>query len=90
MTIAMRMGQGGSRLLPGLAAAPARAGVVNRDDDRFWKGGLFYVNHGDPAILVGKRFGVGWTLNFGNAKAWLLVEGMVLVAVAFTATTLGP
>jgi hypothetical protein len=25
-----------------------------------------------------------------NAKAWLLVGGMVLVAVAFTATTLGP
>jgi uncharacterized membrane protein len=51
---------------------------------------LFYVNHGDPAILVGKRFGVGWTLNFGNVRAWLLVGGMVLVAVAVTATTLGP
>jgi hypothetical protein len=69
----MRMGQGGSRL-PGLAADPGRAGIVNRDDDRFWKGGLVYVNHGDPAILVGKRFGVGWTLNFGNARAWLLVR----------------
>lgn len=88
--IAMRMGQGGSRLLPGLAGGPGRAGVVNRDDDRFWKGGLFYVNHGDPAILVGKRFGVGWTLNFGNVRAWLLVAGMVLVAVVVTATTLGP
>lgn len=87
---AMRMGQGGSRLLPGLAAGPGRAGIVNRDDDRFWKGGLFYVNHGDPAILVGKRFGVGWTPNFGNVRAWPLVGLMVLVAVVMIATTFGP
>jgi len=25
---------------------------VNRDDDRFWKGGLIYVNRDDPAIMA--------------------------------------
>jgi len=89
LVVAMRMGQGGSRL-PGFAAGPGRAGLVNTDDDRFWKGGLVYVNHGDPAIMVGKRFGVGWTLNFGNARAWLLCAGMVLAGVVLMAATLGP
>ncbi len=31
---------------------------MNRDDDRFWKGGLIYVNRDDPAIMVANWFGV--------------------------------
>jgi len=63
--VAARMGQGGSRLngnVRGLALATG----TDRDDDRFWKAGLIYVNRDDPAIVVGARFGVGWMLNFGN------------------------
>lgn len=73
-TVAARTGQGGSRLngnVRGLALATG----TDRDDDRFWKAGLLYVNRGDPALLVGARFGVGWTLNFGNPVAWLLIAG---------------
>jgi hypothetical protein len=55
----------------------ARAAGTDRDDDRFWKAGLLYVNHDDPAIVVGARFGVGWMLNFGNPVAWLLLAGFV-------------
>ena len=61
-------GQGGSRL-NGNVRGLARAAGTDRDDDRFWKAGLVYVNRDDPAILIGARFGVGWTLNFGNRTA---------------------
>jgi uncharacterized membrane protein len=74
--VAARMGQGGSRLngnVRGLAPAPG----TDRDDDRFWKAGLLYVNRDDPAIVVGARFGVGWMLNFGKPVAWLLIAGFV-------------
>ena len=80
LVLAVRMGQAGSRL-PASAQSPDRAGVVNRDDDRFWKAGWIYVNRDDPALLVGKRFGVGWTLNFGNPRAVLLLVAIIAIAV---------
>jgi uncharacterized membrane protein len=33
---------------------------------------MFYVNPDDPAILVEKRFGIGYTLNFGRPAAWFV------------------
>lgn len=74
--VALRAGQGGSRL-NGNVRGLARAAGTDRDDDRFWKAGLLYVNRDDPAIMVGARFGVGWTLNFGNRTAWLILAGTV-------------
>jgi len=74
--VAARAGQGGSRLngnVRGLAPATG----TDRDDDRFWKAGLLYINRDDPALVVGARFGVGWMLNFGNPVAWLLLAGFV-------------
>jgi uncharacterized membrane protein len=53
------------------------AGVTAQDDDRWWKMGLVYVHHDDPAIVVPARFGAGWTLNFGNPSAWLVVAAIV-------------
>jgi uncharacterized membrane protein len=73
--VAARTGQGGSRL-NGNVRGLARAAGTDRDD-RFWKAGLLYVNRDDPAIVVGARFGVGWTLNYGNPVAWLLIAGTV-------------
>jgi uncharacterized membrane protein len=56
--------------------------------DRFWKGGLLYVNRDDPALMVGARLGVGWTFNLANPAAWLLLSaiagvpaGLVVIAV---------
>jgi uncharacterized membrane protein len=40
-----------------------------RDDDTHWRGGLLYVNRDDPQLLVPRRFGVGWTLNFAHPVA---------------------
>jgi hypothetical protein len=72
-----RVGQGGQR-----AVAPAARQEFHGDatPDRAWKvGGLFYFNPRDPAIWVEKRVGVGYTLNMGNVRAWLLMIGMMLV-----------
>jgi uncharacterized membrane protein len=56
--------------------------LVHRDDDRYWKGGLFYYNPDDPAFLIEKRFGVGWTVNFASKGAWVFMGVIVLVIVA--------
>ncbi|MCX4751012.1 DUF5808 domain-containing protein [Kitasatospora sp. NBC_01287] len=50
------------------------------DDDRYWRaGGLFYVNRQDPSLLVAKRFGIGWTVNFGNPRCLLLLVGPAVI-----------
>jgi uncharacterized membrane protein len=74
--VAARAGQGGSRLNGNVRGLVPAAGT-DRDDDRFWKAGLLYVNRDDPAIVVGARFGVGWMLNFAKPVAWLLIAGFV-------------
>ena len=73
--VAARTGQGGSRLNGNVRGLAPAAGT-DRDDDRFWKGGLLYVNRDDPAIVVGARFGAGWMLNAGNPAAWLIIAGI--------------
>jgi hypothetical protein len=73
----LRVGQGGHR-----AVAPAARREVHGDatPDHAWKvGGLYYVNPHDPAMWVENRFGLGYTLNFGNWRAWLLIIGMMLI-----------
>ena len=73
----MRGGQGGSRAAVAAGAAPAG----DRTPDACWKWGLLYVNPADPSILVEKRFGIGYTLNFGNRWTWVVLA-LLLVAPA--------
>ncbi|HEV2405144.1 MAG TPA: DUF1648 domain-containing protein [Ktedonobacterales bacterium] len=80
--LAIVTGQGGARLR--VARSGGTTGLVHRDDDRYWKGGLFYYNPDDPAFLVEKRFGVGWTVNFASKGAWAFMGAIVLVIVAST------
>ncbi|HEY7984847.1 MAG TPA: DUF5808 domain-containing protein [Ktedonobacterales bacterium] len=75
MALALRTGQGGARL-----GAPNET-ATDRTSDRHWTLGVIYINRDDPAILVEQRFGVGWTLNFGNPRA-LLVLGTLLALTA--------
>jgi uncharacterized membrane protein len=76
--IAVRTGQGGSRL-----GGPVET-AIDRMDDRYWKLGVFYMNSQDPSLLVERRFGVGWTINLGNR--WSIVTLCALLAIA----VLGP
>ena len=83
-TTAVRTGQGGFRLSGGRAGYGPPAGT-DRDDDRFWIAGLIYLNRDDPAIMVGARFGVGWTFNVANPMAWLIIAGIVAAPVGLAA-----
>lgn len=72
----VRAGQGGTRL-----AAPAGEAIPvgDRTDDAHWLGGLIYLNRADHAVFVEKRMGVGWTMNLGNLRAWLIIAGLILI-----------
>ncbi|WP_457945961.1 DUF1648 domain-containing protein [Pseudarthrobacter sp. alpha12b] len=60
-------------------------GLTHRDDDKYWRGGLIYINRDDPTLLVPRRFGLGWTLNFGDPRAAMLLAGIVaLIGVVIT------
>jgi uncharacterized membrane protein len=60
-------------------------GLTHRDDDKYWRGGLFYINREDTALLVPRRFGLGWTLNFGNPRAAMLLAGVLaLIGLVIT------
>lgn len=82
--VTLRAGQGGWRLNGNVRGIAPAAGT-DRDDDRFWKAGLLYINRDDPGIMVGARFGIGWTFNFGNPTAWLVVAGIVAVPAGLAA-----
>jgi uncharacterized membrane protein len=71
-----RVGQGGHR-----AVAPAARREVRGDatPDHRWIFGVYYVNPDDPAMWVENRFGLGYTVNFGNWRVWLLIIAMMLV-----------
>ena len=58
--------------------------VVFRDDDRYWYGGIIYNNPGDPALFVEKRYGLGWTLNFGHPQARLVLIGLLVVILVLS------
>jgi len=45
-----------------------------------WKG-IYYYAPEYPALLVPKRFGIGWTLNFGNPWSWVVLA-VIILAVA--------
>ncbi|HET8715685.1 MAG TPA: DUF5808 domain-containing protein [Holophagaceae bacterium] len=42
-------------------------------------GGLIYRNPRDPRLLVPKRYGVGWTFNYGRPAAWILTALLLLL-----------
>jgi uncharacterized membrane protein len=72
-------GQGGALVEHGSAEAPLTDGLA---DNAHWIWGLFFVDRDDPSILVEKRFGFGYTFNYGNPTAILIVAGFVLLSFA--------
>ena len=82
--ISVKYGQSGGRS----AAEMRTADGIARDDDAFWKLGVFYFNPDDPSFSVPKRFGSGWTINCANPKAWLVIGALVAASVVFGAISL--
>ena len=55
--------------------------LISRDEDHFWKLGIFYFNRADPALWVEKRFGSGWTVNLAKPMAWLFFLIILLIPI---------
>ncbi|HEY1732257.1 MAG TPA: DUF5808 domain-containing protein, partial [Terriglobales bacterium] len=62
--------------------APALGGETPEpQNDSYWRAGIFYYNPGDPAIFVQKRVGIGYTMNFANKISWLVLAGILFIAL---------
>lgn len=76
--LSITTGQGGSRVSVKVSGEDGK--VIDRDDDRYWKLGMFYFNKNDPAIFLEKRFGIGWTNNWAHPLSWLFILVILLLA----------
>ncbi|WP_091021023.1 MULTISPECIES: DUF1648 domain-containing protein [Paenibacillus] len=70
-------GQGGSRL----EQSADHSNFRPVHDDEKWLLGMIYFNRKDPNLIVEKRFGVGWGLNFGHPVCWLIFLGIIVLLV---------
>ncbi len=68
-----------SRAKTNTSADRGRTDAIFRDDERYWSGGILYNNPDDPAMFVPKRYGLGWTLNFGHPRSKLFLISILLV-----------
>jgi uncharacterized membrane protein len=69
----MHFGQGGAR-----STMVTGGPIGDRTADARWIGGLLYFNPADRALMVEKRIGIGWTLNFGNPWSWVPLMGIAV------------
>ncbi|MFY3790967.1 DUF1648 domain-containing protein [Ureibacillus sp. MALMAid1270] len=74
ITFAIKVGRSDKQIDPVI-----EGNITDIDEDKYWKGGLWYFNKNDPSIFVEKRFGVGYTLNFANPIGYLIVILPVLI-----------
>lgn len=58
-----------------LSTVKSKQKYVNTSDsdDEKWIYGIFYYNKEDPAAMVEKRFGAGWTINMASPKGKFLI-----------------
>jgi len=78
----VRAAQGRERVGHGAGRQQGEPPIGDRTPDRCWKAGLFYVNPDDPALFVEKRFGIGYTLNFGRPLSWLILVLSIVAPLA--------
>lgn len=65
--------------------AGGQAPPLERHHQGHWVAGVVYFNPQDPAILVPKQMGFGFTLNFAHPQAWWLLGA---IGAAITAALL--
>jgi uncharacterized membrane protein len=70
-------GQGGTRFPEYRPVLSDAAPAGDSTTDNYWKLGIIYFNRDDPALFVEKRFGMGWTVNFGNRWCWVLIAALL-------------
>ena len=81
IAVSIVYGQSGSRLIKRLE----ENGDIIADNDEHWKAGIFYWNKDDASLILPKRFGVGWTMNWARPATWVIVGGFTLASIAFVA-----
>jgi uncharacterized membrane protein len=75
-------GQGGALRETGTVETPLTNGIA---DNARWVLGIFYVDRDDPSIMVEERFGIGYTLNYGNRKAILILVSFLVLSLSLGA-----
>lgn len=84
LMIGVYYGQNGARVYAGVRHSDggdiSDDNAMPYDDDLHWIGGIIYINRDDPAIMIPKRFGVGWTVNL--ARPSVIIGTIVLLAIA--------
>ena len=65
-----------SNYLPDLACSQGVGAAWSRFD-------LVHHVTDDPALMVEKRLGIGYTMNFARPGAWLLLGIIILIPAAF-------
>lgn len=70
----------GARARPAPPAEDQPSHILARSDDRYWYG-FFYYNPDDPDPFVPKRYGLGWTINFGHPQGKLIAALMLALAL---------
>ncbi len=81
VTISLLNGQSGSRIQ--IHRNKSNEPIV-RDDDKYWKLGMFYYNPDDSGLFIEKRMSIGWTINWGRPMAWVVFFGLILVILGFS------
>lgn len=81
IAVSIVYGQSGSRLIKRLE----ENGDIIADNDEHWKAGIFYWNKDDASLILPKRFGVGWTMNWARPATWVIVGGFTLASITFVA-----
>lgn len=72
----IKIGQGGRNI-----NEETEKDELYKDDDDKWILGGLYFNNNDPAWMVEKRRGIGWTINFANPKGWLFIGGLIVFII---------
>ena len=63
-----------------LFCVPCCCSETQKPPEEGWSG-IFYSNPNDPALFVPKRYGIGYTLNFGNPWSWIVLA-LIFATVA--------
>jgi uncharacterized membrane protein len=70
-------GQGGALIEQSSAGGELTGGLA---DNAHWICGILYINREDPSMIIENRFGIGYTMNYGN---WNSVLFSSVFAVLF-------
>jgi uncharacterized membrane protein len=54
--------------------------MEKKDQDNY-RLGLFYFNRDDKSIFVKRKYGFGFSPNWANPLAWIIVAGIVVFII---------